>query len=144
MLVIIICIVLLHSNMQRRLKHITVVCLSVVVLLKMMAMPLVCLDYAMNKQFIAAVLCENKAKPVMHCNGKCHLRKQLAKASETPESQNDKGVSKTITLDFFEELNAWALDAFTMPLQFSYTYANSRILVGFYANIFHPPAFPAV
>jgi hypothetical protein len=130
--------------MHRPVKLISVVCLAIIVLLKMMAMPLACLDYALNKQFIASVLCENKAKPVMHCNGKCHLRKQLAKASETPESQNDKGVSKTITIDYFEELNAWVFDAFTMPLTYSYNYANSRILVGFHANIFHPPAFPVI
>ena len=45
------------------------------------------LDYAMNKDYIARVYCENKEKPKMHCNGKCHLMKQLKKAAEqTPRS----------------------------------------------------------
>src|SRR5688572_22002122 len=99
--------------MFRQVKQIAVIGLSIIVLLKMMAMPLACLDYALNKNFIAAVLCENKAKVTMHCNGKCHLRKQLAKASETPATENNKGASKTITVDYFEELNAWAFDPFS-------------------------------
>ena len=41
------------------------------------------LEYAVNYEYISKVLCVNKAKPMMHCNGKCHLMKELAKAQET-------------------------------------------------------------
>ena len=41
------------------------------------------LEYAVKYDYIVAELCENKAKPEMHCNGKCHLMKELAKASES-------------------------------------------------------------
>ncbi|WP_264510993.1 hypothetical protein [Flavobacterium sp. N1719] len=48
-------------------------------------------DYFLNYEYIAKVLCENKAKPELKCNGRCHLMKQLAKASETEKSeQKDK------------------------------------------------------
>ncbi|HEX9151463.1 MAG TPA: hypothetical protein VF842_05230, partial [Flavobacterium sp.] len=40
------------------------------------------LEYAVNYEYISKVLCVNKAKPMMHCNGKCHLMKELAKAQE--------------------------------------------------------------
>jgi hypothetical protein len=46
-----------------------------------------------NKDYISKNLCENKDKPMLHCNGKCHLRKQLAKEDKkenTPFSQNMK------------------------------------------------------
>jgi hypothetical protein len=46
---------------------------------------LVWLDYTMNQPYIAANLCENKAKPQLRCKGKCYLKKQLAKA-ETPDA----------------------------------------------------------
>lgn len=36
--------------------------------------------YKANTDIIAKTLCENKAKPKMHCNGKCYLAKQLKKA----------------------------------------------------------------
>lgn len=37
------------------------------------------LDYVANYDYIVNTLCENKAKPEMECNGKCHLSKELAK-----------------------------------------------------------------
>ena len=42
--------------------------------------------YMANQSYIAATLCENKAKPKMNCNGKCQLAKQLKKADG--ESKN--------------------------------------------------------
>jgi hypothetical protein len=40
---------------------------------------LILADYEWNKEYISKTLCENKNKPQSHCNGKCHLKKQLAK-----------------------------------------------------------------
>lgn len=31
----------------------------------------------LNRDYAARVLCENKARPQLHCNGKCQLSKQL-------------------------------------------------------------------
>ena len=44
-------------------------------------------DYFANRKYIASVLCENRNHPERHCNGKCHLRKQL---SRTADKQNEK------------------------------------------------------
>jgi hypothetical protein len=38
--------------------------------------------YNVNKQAITEKLCVNKAKPELHCDGKCYLGKQLKKAEE--------------------------------------------------------------
>ena len=38
-------------------------------------------DYVVNYDYIVSTLCENKDKPEMNCNGKCHLSKELAKES---------------------------------------------------------------
>ena len=44
-------------------------------------------EYAINKDYIAKFLCVNKDKPVMRCNGKCHLYKEVKKQQEeTPKS----------------------------------------------------------
>lgn len=53
------------------------------------------LDYVVNYEYIATELCENKAKPELQCNGKCHLAKELAKAaeSEKPISTDKKSAS---------------------------------------------------
>ena len=34
-------------------------------------------DYAINKEYIAKVLCINQEKPELACHGKCHLKKEL-------------------------------------------------------------------
>ncbi|MUH36131.1 hypothetical protein D9O36_09780 [Zobellia amurskyensis] len=39
-------------------------------------------EYIANYDYIKNVLCENKDKPMLNCDGKCYLAKQLAKESE--------------------------------------------------------------
>jgi hypothetical protein len=43
---------------------------------------IIVVSYYKNKTYISNVLCENKNKPQMHCEGKCHLKKQLDKESK--------------------------------------------------------------
>ncbi|QDK78011.1 hypothetical protein EXU85_05165 [Spirosoma sp. KCTC 42546] len=38
--------------------------------------------YHANKDYIARVLCENRDKPQLHCDGKCYLAKQLKAQQE--------------------------------------------------------------
>ena len=54
------------------------------------------LSYFVNYEYIANELCENQDKPEMECNGKCHLKKELAKASseENSNSKDKKSVNK--------------------------------------------------
>ena len=40
------------------------------------------IDYAVNYHYISTQLCENKNKPELLCNGKCYLKKELAKSSQ--------------------------------------------------------------
>lgn len=49
-------------------------------------------DYAINKEYIAKVLCENIEKPKLACNGKCHLKKELKKAKEVDYSEKEGNV----------------------------------------------------
>lgn len=48
------------------------------------------IDYIVNYDYIAKELCENKAKPMLHCNGKCHLKKELARAANDNKSSQEK------------------------------------------------------
>ncbi len=40
------------------------------------------LEYIIDYDYIVEVLCINKEEPELQCNGKCHLKKQLAIAAE--------------------------------------------------------------
>ena len=42
-------------------------------------------EYCVNYDYIKNELCENKAKPMLNCDGKCYLAKQLAKESKGEE-----------------------------------------------------------
>ena len=44
------------------------------------------LEYNFNKSFIVKQLCELKDVPDNHCEGKCHLKKQLQKESEREQN----------------------------------------------------------
>ena len=38
-------------------------------------------DYFLNYDYIVNVLCVNKDKPEMHCDGKCYLKKEISKSN---------------------------------------------------------------
>ncbi|AUS04469.1 hypothetical protein [Pseudotamlana carrageenivorans] len=47
--------------------------------------------YELNIDYIIENYCVNKEKPEFHCNGKCHLAKQLQQS--TPEEHSDTNTS---------------------------------------------------
>lgn len=55
------------------------------------------LEYAIHQDYFAKVLCVNKDKPEMHCNGKCHLKKEIKKS--TGENSNEQ---KPLPIDLRE------------------------------------------
>jgi hypothetical protein len=100
------------------------------------------IDYAVNYDYISKVLCINKEKPAMHCNGKCHLMKELAKASEIEKPiSSDKKQNINVLNDLFvEEWETFHLAI--MDLQ-DKSLLNSKYS-NFYSHlesysIFHPP-----
>lgn len=50
--------------------------------------------FYLNRSYIAANLCVNKDKPMMHCNGKCYLTKKIKEQEkqdrQTPVSKSEK------------------------------------------------------
>ncbi len=101
------------------------------------------LDYIINYDYIATELCENKAKPELHCNGKCHLAKELAKAAEDekPVSEKKSGRAQAEVL-FFEAVPQFVFSPKTtvsiivaMP-----EYCNSYSHLDA-SSFFHPPVF---
>lgn len=47
------------------------------------------INYALNKQEIIEKFCENKDQPALHCEGKCHLEKEVQKKAATEENQDE-------------------------------------------------------
>lgn len=98
-------------------------------------------EYVVDYEYISTVLCINKEKPEMKCNGKCHLMKQLAKAAEEEKPISEKkSAVKEIELLFFQELpeitftNAVCIQQ--TPLNYQYTNLYHYLGNG---SVFHPP-----
>ena len=103
------------------------------------------LDYIINYDYIVNVLCENKAKPQLQCNGKCHLMKELAKESENekPLSSDKKDNSKhEIEVLFYQDITS-LVDSKIAISTSNETSTNCTNLYCFLntTTTFHPPTF---
>lgn len=58
-------------------------------------------DYQINYTYISQVLCENKDKPELECNGKCHLMKEMADTSSEKDTEGTTP-SKQVRLTLVE------------------------------------------
>ena len=110
------------------------------ILLQSFSSVVIVADYYVHKDFIAKNLCENKDKPQMHCEGKCCLKKKLAKESkdQAPSPRNQKS-EQTVNLFYSESKFELKNPGFliTTPLYFSYDDLHT---CGFQHTVFHPPA----
>jgi hypothetical protein len=100
-------------------------------------------DYAINYEYISKVLCENKAKPELQCNGKCHLMKELAKNTENEKSlpTDKKGSTSEKEVLYFAEACAYC-KAYKKCLN---NMAISPLYLNLYSfldinSVFKPPA----
>lgn len=101
-------------------------------------------QYVFDYQYISEVLCINKEKPELHCNGKCHLMKELAKASEDekPTSSDKKNHHSEVEILFIEELNSFSIEQNIPVLNTQ----NTSVYSNLYSRLncktfFHPPSF---
>jgi hypothetical protein len=67
-------------------KHLLILVTLTALLLQQFSKVIIVLGYEMNKKYITENLCENRSKPALHCDGHCHLQKQLdkEKSSQSP------------------------------------------------------------
>jgi hypothetical protein len=87
------------------------------------------------------VLCENKAKPVMQCKGKCYLKKKIKQAEEK-EQKSSSSILK-------DSLDVFVTECFKFKC---YIFQTDRYLIpailsdlpGTLNKIFQPPKFYSV
>ncbi len=98
-------------------------------------------QYQFNKKYYAEVLCENKAKPKMNCNGKCALSKKLQKQEQ--EQQKTTGQSSKEKFETAYYLMPQSLcslvNRFSIEKLSSSTYLQPQYYNFFIGSIFQPP-----
>jgi hypothetical protein len=98
-------------------------------------------NYLVNQAEITKQFCENKAKPKLNCNGKCHLAKQFAKQDKqeksTSETQKFKVESVEITAQMNEPITfVYPIQSISTNNHYAYSEARSDAHL---VEIFHPP-----
>lgn len=98
------------------------------------------IDFKLNQDFIARVLCINKEKPKLACHGTCHLSKKLQEQEKQEQKQVPQFQKDTHNTLFFSKVS----------IKLNCSYLDLGQLVGYYPGfrsfdllnkIFHPPQF---
>ncbi len=84
--------------------------LAAIALLIVLAAPLLyksamMLHYWSNLKFYSEVLCENKERPEMHCNGSCAIAKEL-NAAEEGKANAEKNIPELSRLEISSFINS--------------------------------------
>lgn len=87
------------------------------------------IDFKVNQDFIAKVLCINKNKPELQCNGKCHLANQI--------KQQEKKENTGTTAEANTKLEILFFNHFTTDIPLSQDIALQTKLHSPYLNVFH-------
>ena len=101
---------------------------------------LVVVDFTINREFIAKVLCINKEKPKLKCAGKCQLMKKMAQ-EENKDSKSSVPANTNVAEVIFTMNEATDFDVFDQT--FLRTYVSFYPLKKYpppLVSIFHPPS----
>lgn len=100
------------------------------------------MEYFFNYDYIVTELCENKEKPELHCNGKCHLMKELAKASEDEKPVSGKKLLHHETeILFCNEVTDFTFNGLLVSQHQKNNTAYSNLYTHINTvSVFHPPA----
>jgi hypothetical protein len=98
-------------------------------------------DYIINYDYISTQLCENKEKPELECNGKCHLKKELANEAnkDNPKSNNEKSNTITFEVLYCENLTDFTFNPLLLMEPKVATQYNCIYFRLNSTSIFHPP-----
>ena len=93
--------------------------------------------FQLNKNYIAARLCENRNKPWLHCNGKCYLMKKLRQAAEKQDA-GERESQKSHFQEAYYSKNT-SIKIYTHLLNVLVIQSDLIVLPKGHISIFRPP-----
>jgi hypothetical protein len=98
-------------------------------------------SFKINQDYIAKNLCENRAKPILKCNGKCQLMKKLKQADKEEEKQTPQTIKEKLEVLYCLNQSSFNVSQkldFEVKKQsfFGYKFQNYS---SFQSNLFRPP-----
>lgn len=124
-------------------KKILIILLTLFIFLQPFCKAWVFISFKINQDFIAKNLCENRTKPSLHCDGKCHLMKKLKQVDKEEKKQTSKTIKEKLEdLYFYNQTNfnvSQKLD-FEVKKQSFFAY-KFQYYYSFQSTLFRPPIF---
>lgn len=118
-------------------KTLGILLLTLIFLGQTFRQPVIFISYQVNKDVIIKTLCENRDKPELKCNGKCHLKKKLKESSEKEKS--DKNSNSIEKVELFVTVSN-ALRSFPILLNNEYISGRQELVLQPATPLFRPPA----
>jgi hypothetical protein len=85
---------------MRLFKNITIALMLLTMLAQTFSTLVVIGHYEMNRRYYAEVLCQNKNRPELACEGKCVLMQKLNQYVEQKQERNNQSLQNFINQDF--------------------------------------------
>ena len=102
---------------------------------------LIVAEYTINQEYIAKNLCVNKAKPQLHCKGKCQLMKKMAEEDkQTSSSSQTGGKIKMGDVLFTHDFQLPVISNLLAQSKNCPSHYLVKTATGSYTSVFHPPA----
>lgn len=122
---------------MKQLNSIAGCLLAVTIVLQSLSLLYVQCEFNINQAYIAKVLCVNRDKPQLHCDGKCYLKKEMDRSTEK-DSANQKEISNYASITLFIDqplVQVVFPESHTIIAGFSRNYFSA----GFQITADHPP-----
>jgi hypothetical protein len=95
-------------------------------------------DYWVNKSYISNTLCENRDKPMLHCNGKCYLARQLKEQAKKEQRAPDSKKEKFELLPYCLPESLLVASG-CLFVESAYFYSDEPLAFAAHAAVFRPP-----
>jgi hypothetical protein len=96
------------------------------------------LGFYANQSFIASKFCENKYKPMLHCNGKCILARKLRQEEKKDQQNPERKLENRLEVFCCSHI-AIAIPAYSVSRVYDSNYPDAKLTV-LSSSIFHPPS----
>jgi hypothetical protein len=125
------------------LKKILVILLTLLIFIQPLSKVWIFVSFKINQDYIAKNLCENRAKPMLKCNGKCQLMKKLKQADKDEEKQTPQTIKEKLEVLYcHNQANFNVSQKFDFEVKkqsfFGYKFQNYS---SYQSTIFRPPIF---
>lgn len=123
------------------LKKLISICLIFVVMLQSFSRLWIIVSFKANQEYIAKVLCINRDKPEMHCNGNCILMQRMRAADEHEKEQLPQKLKEHEEAPYCNDTLIWVIEpasenpAVQPPVFYDGTLHSSEFPYG----VFQPP-----